>query len=144
MELPTDFARLFAPRSVAVVGASTDEASISGQPIRFLRDHGYAGRVYPVNPKYASVGGHVAYPDVASLPEVPDVALVAVGAARVQDALRALAARGTPFAIILTSGFAESGEQGRAAQDEIARIASQTGMRVVGPNCQGMMNIAEG
>lgn len=144
MKQPRNFARLFAPRSIAVVGASTDEASISGQPIRFLRQHGYPGRVFPVNPKYPSVGGHEAYPDVASLPEAPDVALVAVGAARVLDALRALAARGTPFAIILTSGFAESGDEGQIAQDEIARIARDSGMRVVGPNCQGMMNIAEG
>ena len=139
-----DFARLFAPRSIAVVGASVDENSISGQPIRFLREHAYQGRVYPVNPRYESVGGHRAYPDIAALPEAPDVALIAVAAARVPAALRGVAAKGVAFDIILTSGFAEAGEEGRAAQDEIARIASDAGMRVIGPNCQGMMNIAEG
>ena len=140
----TDFLRLFAPRSIAVVGASANENSISGQPICILREHAYEGRVYPVNPRYETVGDHRAYPDIASLPEAPDVALIAVAATRVPAALRAVADKGTPFAIILTSGFAEAGEEGRAAQDEIARIASDAGMRVIGPNCQGMMNIADG
>jgi acyl-CoA synthetase (NDP forming) len=135
---------LFSPRSIAVVGASSDEASISGQPIRFLREHGYDGTVYPVNPKYDTVGGHRAYADVAALPEVPDVALVAVAARRVPDALRQLGAKGVQRVIVLSSGFAEAGADGAAAQRELATIAAETGMRVIGPNCQGMMNIDAG
>ncbi len=144
MQSPTDLSLLFSPRSIAVIGASIDESSISGQPIHFLRKHGYPGRVYPVNPKYQSVGGYTAYPDVASLPQVPDVALVAVAAKRVPEVLEALAKKGTSFAIILTSGFAETGAAGRATQERIAQISRSSGLRVVGPNCQGMMNIAEG
>jgi acyl-CoA synthetase (NDP forming) len=135
---------LFSPRSIAVVGASSDEASISGQPIRFLREHGYDCTVYPVNPKYDTVGGHRAYADVAALPEVPDVALVAVAARRVPDALRQLGAKGVQRVIVLSSGFAEAGADGAAAQRELAAIAAETGMRVIGPNCQGMMNIDAG
>ena len=140
----SEFSRLFNPRSIAVVGASIDEMSISGQPIRFLREHGYSGVVYPVNPKYDSIGGHPAYPDVPSLPAVPDVALVAVAAQRVPEALRQLGAKGVRYVIVLSSGFAEAGGGGHAAQDELALIAREHGMRVVGPNCQGMMNIDAG
>ena len=139
---PASLDRLFAPRSIAIIGASADENSISGQPIRFLREHGYPGKVYPVNPKYAQVGGHAACADIASLPEVPDLALVAVAARRVPDALRELGQRGVKRVIVLSSGFAEAGDD--AAQREVARIADEHGMRVVGPNCQGMMNIADG
>ncbi len=135
---------LFSPRSVAIVGASSDEASTSGQPIRFLREHGFSGSVYPVNPRHETVGGHRAYPDVASLPQVPDLALVAVAARRVPQALRELGAKGVQRAIVISSGFAEAGEEGKAAQDEIATIAHEFGMRVIGPNCQGMMNITDG
>ena len=86
----TDFTRLFSPRSIAIVGASTDENTTSGQPVRFLREHGYAGAVYPVNPKVERIGALRCYPDVASLPEVPDLALVAVAARRVPETLRQL------------------------------------------------------
>ncbi|MDQ6679381.1 MAG: CoA-binding protein, partial [Pseudomonadota bacterium] len=135
---------LFNPASIAVIGASTDENSISGQPIRFLREHGYSGAVYAVNPKYDRVGGHACWPDVAALPAVPDVALVAVAARRVPETLQQLAARGVRRVIVLSSGFAEAGDEGAAAQVRVAQIAAETGMRVVGPNCQGMMNIDAG
>ena len=120
-----NYASLFSPRSIAIIGASADESSISGQPIRFLREHGYAGSVYPVNPKYDTVGGHRCYPDVASLPEPPDVALIVVAARRVPDALRQLGAKRVPYAIVLSSGFAEIGDEGKAAQEEIAAIARE-------------------
>lgn len=138
-----DFRRLFHPAAVAVVGASADESSISGQPLKFLRQHGYAGTVYPVNPKYTELGGVPCYPDIASLPAAPDVALVAVAAKRVPDVLRQCGEKGVPFAIVLTSGFAEIGDEGARAQAEIVAIAQQYGLGVIGPNCQGMMNIAE-
>ena len=138
------FDRLFSPRSIAVVGASTDESSTSGQPIRFLRVHGYAGAVYPVNPRYDRVGGHRAYPDISSLPEVPDLALVAVAARRVPGALRQLGGKGVKFVIVVSSGFAEAGADGLAAQAELVEIAAGHGMRLIGPNCQGMMNIDAG
>ena len=139
-----DFTRFFNPRSVAIIGASQDLASISGQPIAHLKAKRYAGQVFPVNPRYEEVAGYRCYPGVAALPEAPDVALVAVGAKRVSDALSELGKKGCRFVVILSSGFAESGEEGAKAQSELARIARDYDMQVVGPNCQGYMNISDG
>lgn len=138
------FDRLFAPRAIAVVGASRDLGSISGQPIAHLKAKAYKGALYPVNPRYAEVAGLHCYPDLAALPETPDVAVVAVAARRVPEVLAQAAARRVPFAVVLTSGFAEAGDEGRRAQSEIARIAREGGVRVIGPNCQGYMNVADG
>ncbi len=138
------FEHFFAPRQIAVIGASADASSISGQPVRLLRERGYAGAVYPVNPKYDEVGGYRCYPDVAALPEVPDLALVAVAARRVPEALHQLAAKGVSRVVLLSSGFAEAGEEGRAAQQQITEIARSDGMLLAGPNCQGLMNISAG
>ena len=138
-----DFRRLFCPAAVAVVGASADESSISGQPLKFLRRHGYAGTVYPVNPKYREIHGLACYPDIASLPSAPDVALIAVAAKRVPEVLRQCGEKRVPFAVVLTSGFAETGEEGARAQAEVAALSERYGIGVIGPNCQGMMNIAE-
>ncbi|MDN3522001.1 acetate--CoA ligase family protein [Halomonas ramblicola] len=135
--------QLFNPRSVAVIGASQNLAAINGQPIAHLKAKGYAGQIYPVNPRYQEVAGYRCYPDIDSLPEAPDVAVIAVAAKRVPEAVRALGERGTPFAVILSSGFAEAGEEGRAAQREVTEIARRYGMQILGPNCQGYMNIAD-
>lgn len=138
------FDLFFTPRSVAVIGASQDLASISGQPIAHLKAKGFAGQVLPVNPRYDEVAGYRCYPDVASLPVTPDVAVIAVGAKRVPDALQALGSKGCRFAVILSSGFAEAGEQGAEAQRALTAIARSFGMQVIGPNCQGYMNISAG
>lgn len=143
MTKPARFTRFFSPRSITIVGASQDMVSISGQPIAHLKAKGYAGAVYPVNPRYEEVAGYRCYPDVAALPEAPDVAVIAVGAKRVLEAIDALGRKGCGFAVILSSGFAEAGEEGARAQRELAAIARSYGMDVIGPNCQGFMNIAE-
>ncbi len=138
------FDLFFQPRSIAVIGASQDLASISGQPIAHLKAKAFAGQVLPVNPRYDEVAGYTCYPDVASLPVAPDVAVIAVGAKRVPDALTDLGKKGCRFAVILSSGFAEAGEEGAEAQRTITAIARSFGMQVIGPNCQGYMNISEG
>lgn len=138
------FDTFFNPRTIAVIGASQDLASISGQPIAHLKAKGFAGRILPVNPRYAEVAGYTCYPDVAALPLVPDVAVIAVGAKRVPDALAELGKKGCRFAVILSSGFAEAGEEGAQAQRNITAIARSFGMQVIGPNCQGYMNISAG
>ncbi len=135
--------RLFNPRSIAVIGASRNVQTISGQPVHALAKHGYAGTIYPVNPKYAEVGGHRCYPAVADVPEVPDLALILVAAARVPQMLTEVGRRGIPFCIIFSSGFAETGEEGRALQAQIAAIAREYGVAVVGPNCQGMIGVTD-
>ena len=139
-----NFERLFTPRSIAVIGASQDLSSISGQPIAHLIAKGFAGKIYPVNPRYPEVAGLQCYPSVAALPGTPDVAVVAVAAKRVPDTMRELADRKVPFAVVLSSGYAESGQQGREAQGALARQALEAGVQLVGPNCQGYMNIADG
>src|SRR6185503_12163439 len=134
--------RLLKPRSVAIVGASADTAKLTGRPLAYLEKYGFTGTVYPVNPRVEAIGKHRCYADIAALPEAPDVALVLLGADRVIDAVRALAARGTPAAIVLASGFGESGPEGKARQEELRRAAGS--MRLLGPNTIGLVNVTDG
>ena len=137
-------AAALAPRSIAVVGASADPDKIGGRPLKYMLRHGYAGRLLPVNPQREEVQGLKAWRDVASLPEAPDLAIVAVPGRAAVEAVGQCAARGAKVAVVMTSGFAETGEAGRAAQEEMARIARAAGMRLVGPNTQGLANFANG
>lgn len=134
--------RLVSPRSVAVIGASADPAKTSGRPVSYLRKHGFAGAIYPVNPKVESIDGLRCYPDVASLPEVPDVGIVLLGAERAHQAVRALAARGAGAAIVLASGYTETGADGARRQAELLEAAG--GMRLLGPNTIGLVNLTDG
>lgn len=137
-----DLKHLFFPRSVAIVGASANFESISGRPLKLLHRYGFRGRIYPVNPNHSQLMGYPCYPDLLSLPETPDVVLIGVRASLVPDILTQAAARRVPFAVIFSSGFAESGEI--TAQERLVEIASSGGVRLLGPNCQGLANLAEG
>lgn len=134
--------RLLRPRSVAIVGASADTAKLTGRPLAYLEKYGFTGDIYPVNPRYEAIGEYRCYPDIAALPQPPDAALVLLGASRVLDAVRQLAAVGTRSAIVLASGFGESGPEGRARQEELRRAAGA--MRLLGPNTIGLVNVTEG
>ncbi|MGE0557809.1 MAG: acetate--CoA ligase family protein [Burkholderiales bacterium] len=134
---------LLRPASIAILGASADFSRINGRPLHFLQQKGYPGKIYPVNPKYPSIAGFKCYPDVAALPETPDLAVIALPAARVLAAVRELAVRGTPAAVIFSSGFAEMGDAGRRLEAEIAAAARTSGMRLCGPNCLGLINAYE-
>lgn len=136
--------RLFNPRAIAVIGASHDTGRISGQPLQHLKARGYRGKLYPVNPGHAQVLGEPCYATVADLPEIPDLALILVAARRVPDAVRACGEKGIPFAIIVSSGFAEANDEGRRAQQQIVATAQRYGVGLIGPNCQGMINVSEG
>ena len=135
---------LLAPNSVALVGASDDVTRIGGRPLRYLREGGFAGPIYPVNPKRETVQGFKAYASVASLPEAPDVAILAVPAAGTVQAVRECAEKGVKSAIVFTAGFAETDEAGRVLQDEMVGIARESGMRLLGPNCLGVFNSTRG
>jgi acyl-CoA synthetase (NDP forming) len=137
----TDLERFFNPRAIAIIGASQDLITISGQPLKHLTAHGYQGRLYPVNPRYQEILGVRCYPALADLPEAPDLALILVNAARVPDMLRQCGVKGVPYVIIFTSGFAEVGGGGVAMQRELIAVAREYGIGVVGPNCQGMINV---
>lgn len=135
--------RMIRPRSVAVIGASPQFAKVNGRPLKHLLEKGYEGMVYPVNPKYAEIGGRRCYPDIASLPEAPDLAVIAVPAKDVADSLHALGRRGGRAAVVFSSGFGEMGEQGLAQEHGIRDIARQYGMVLCGPNCLGFVNAHE-
>ncbi|WP_042880603.1 acetate--CoA ligase family protein [Cupriavidus necator] len=133
--------RLVTPRSVAVIGASADPAKTAGRPVSYLRKHGFSGAIYPVNPKVDSIDGLRCYPDIASLPEVPDVGIVLLGAERAHLAVRDLAARGAGAAIVLASGYTETGAEGARRQAELIEAAGS--MRLLGPNTIGLVNLTD-
>jgi acyl-CoA synthetase (NDP forming) len=139
-----DLGRFLNPRAVAVVGASSDLSRIGGQPIRLLTEYGYRGRVYPVNPKYTEIKGLACYPDLAAVPQPCDVALVALAAPHVPGVIEQCGRAGIPFALVLSAGFSETGAEGRALQDRLVAAARASGVRVVGPNCLGMLNLRDG
>jgi acyl-CoA synthetase (NDP forming) len=134
--------RLLQPQSVAVIGASGDPAKTAGRPVAYLQKHGFAGRIYPVNPKLDRIGDLACYRDVASLPEVPDVGIVLLGAERAHLAVRELAARGAAAAIVLASGYTETGAEGARRQRQLVEAAGS--MRILGPNTIGLVNLTDG
>jgi acetate---CoA ligase (ADP-forming) len=139
-----DLSALFEPRSVALIGASADASSISARPLRLLRQHGYDGTVYPVNPKYDELEGARVYPSIGAVPAPVDLALVVVPAPVVRRVLEECAAAGVRAAVVITSGFAESGAAGAQLQREIADVVARTHLRVCGPNSEGVYNPAIG
>ena len=108
----TDLERFFNPRAIAIVGASQELATISGQPLKHLTSHHYQGKLYPVNPRYQEISGVKCYASVADLPEPPDLVLILVNASRVAGILRQCGVKGVPYAIIFSSGFSEVGGGG--------------------------------
>jgi acetate---CoA ligase (ADP-forming) len=133
--------RLLKPRSVAIVGASADASKTAGRPVSYLVKHGFAGDIYPVNPKVDRIGELTCYPDIASLPATPDVGIVLLGAERAHTAVRDLAARGTAAAIVLASGYTETGEEGARRQKQLIEAAGA--MRILGPNTIGLVNLTD-
>ncbi len=142
MRSHTPLDRLISPRSIAIVGASSDPAKLTGRPLAYLDSYGYPYAVYPVNPREQRIGARRCYPDAVSLPEAPDVALVLVGSDRVIDAVQQLSTRGTAAAIILAGGFGESGVEGAQRQRELIEAAGP--MRLLGPNTIGLVNLTDG
>jgi acetate---CoA ligase (ADP-forming) len=132
---------LLSPRSVAVVGASTDPAKTAGKPVHFLRKHGFTGEIFPVNPRVDSIDGLRCYPSIAALPKAPDVGLVLLGAERAITAVRELAELGTKAAIVLASGYAEVGGDGPRRQADLINAAGS--MRLLGPNTIGLVNVTD-
>jgi len=133
--------RLLDPRSIAVIGASADPKRLGGIAIDHLVDFGYGGVVYPINPKYPEMHGLRCYPDIESLPQTPDLVVLAIGADAVQPMLHRCYAKGVRATIVYASGYAEAGGQGAARQRELQAFARETGMAICGPNCMGLANL---
>src|SRR5438105_5906507 len=132
------------PASVAIIGASDNPHKVGGRPILYLQRYGYRGAIYPINPTRSTVQGLRAYSTVHETPRAPELAIVAVAGDEAVRAVEACAARGVKVAVVMTSGFGETGEGGRAAQDRMLKAAHAAGMRLIGPNCQGLANFATG
>ncbi len=137
-----DLTRLLYPSSIAVIGASSNAKSISGQPLMHMLNCGYEGRLYPVNPRRDEVQGLKSYPDVLSVPGPVDAAVIAVPAAHVPAALEQCGEAGIPYAVVLSAGFIETGDaNGETLQKKLTAAIAKSGVRVVGPNCVGVMNV---
>lgn len=136
-------AALFEPRAVAVYGASSDPHKIGGRPLDFLK-RGFAGALYPINPKAAQIQGLPSFASLAAAPGPVDLAVIAVPAQAVVAAVEDCARHGVRGAVILSSGFAEAGGEGVQWQQRLADIARESGMRIVGPNCLGIINAGVG
>ena len=134
--------RLLNPAGIALVGASPDASKLAGRPLAYLKQYGYRGQIYPVNPKHREIDGVRCYASVQDLPQAIDLALILLPAKGVADALEACAARGVASAISIAGGFAEAGEA--AEQTRLSEICQRTGIRLVGPNCVGLLQPAHG
>ena len=148
MELIEDqFALLgqcFQPESAAIIGASTDPKKFGGRALKFCLERGYGGRLYPINAKNDVVQGVKAYAHISELPKAPDIAVIAVPAPLVRDNLIAAGEKGCKVAIVYGAQFAEAGGDGRARQDDLLEIARSHNMRMIGPNCMGVISLASG
>jgi acyl-CoA synthetase (NDP forming) len=129
---------LFRPRSVAVMGASSDEKKIGGRAIFYLKHYNFAGDIYPINPNYDKIQGVKAYKMLSDVPGDIDLALIALPSVMVEDAVTACADKGVQATVIFSSGYAETGAEGEASQERLLEIARASGMRIMGPNCMGL------
>lgn len=128
------------PRSVAIVGASEDESKWGGRLMKYMLRHRLDGALYPINPKAATVMGINAYPSVAQCPGAVDMAVILLPKERVEAALEDCIAKGVKSIVAITAGYAEAGEEGLAAQEALVDRARSAGIRIIGPNCMGLMN----
>jgi acyl-CoA synthetase (NDP forming) len=121
------------PRSIAIIGASGNPRKPGGRPLAALEKRGYAGRVFPVNPRYDEIAGFRCYPTILDVPEDVDMAIVSVPASSVPDVLRQCGRKGVKAVVIFSGGFAEVGARGEALQLEIAELAKENDFRILGP-----------
>jgi acetyl coenzyme A synthetase (ADP forming)-like protein len=133
---------LFFPRSVAVIGASTDPTSIGGRLFHNIISEGFTGPLYPVNPKAKVIGSVRAYPTIGDVPDDVDLAYIVVPQRFVVDVARQCAAAGVRGIVVISAGFSETGEEGARLETELLDIVRDSGMRMVGPNCMGLLNTA--
>ena len=136
--------RALDPKAIALIGASENPHKVGGRPLLYLQRFGFTGKIYPINPNRAEVQGLKAYADLQSLPEAPDLAIVMVAGDGAAAAVEECARRGVKVTICMASGFGETGEVGAAAQRAMVASARAHGMRLIGPNSQGLVNFGTG
>src|SRR5882724_5127652 len=138
--MPHPLDSLFAPDSIALIGASRDLEKIPGRLLSMLRKNEFPGWIFPINPNYGDIDGLKCYPAIADVGQPIDLAIVIIPARAVLGALEECAAVGVRNAVIISSGFAEEGGDSAAMQDRIVAIAKRTGMRISGPNAEGFLS----
>lgn len=141
IDTAADMEYFFNPRSIAVIGASEDESKPSARVLNALLKRGFKGRIYGVNPRYSMIKGVPCYPALAAIPDAVDMVIVSIPSEAVLSMLEECIAKGVRNAVIFTSGFAEVGPEGKALQDRMAELARKGNMRILGPNCIGIINI---
>jgi acyl-CoA synthetase (NDP forming) len=132
---------LLAPQSVAIIGQSNDATKTAGRPLKYLRQAGYAGRIYPINPRRDEVLGERAWPSLAELPELPEHAYIVASTDATMEAIEECARLGVPVVTALANGFSETGAEGTAREARIKAIIRQTGTRLVGPSSLGVVDL---
>ncbi|MDP7545965.1 MAG: CoA-binding protein, partial [Alphaproteobacteria bacterium] len=137
---PGSLAPLFDPQVIAIIGASDNVLKFGGRPIRFMKEAGYAGTIYPVNPRGGMIQGLQAYKDIREVPETVDLCVVTVPAPLVVEAVRNCVTAGVRSVVIFSSGFAEVSAEGAQWQAELEAMVQSSGIRMVGPNCMGVLN----
>ena len=132
---------LLAPQSVAIIGQSDDATKTAGRPLKYLRQAGYAGRIYPINPRRDTVLGERAWPSLAALPEVPEHAYIVASTEATMAAIEECGRLGVPVVTALANGFSETGAEGTAREARIREIIKETGTRIVGPSSLGVVDL---
>ncbi len=130
----------FQPRSIAIVGASANPDKLGYTVLNNVLTGGYPGAVYPINPKAGQILGHTAYADVGALPETPDLVVIVIPYQQVPAALRECGKKGVPAVVVISAGFREAGREGMARETELIEVVKQYKMRLVGPNCLGVID----
>lgn len=147
MNKPNDMARpsladcMFRPRAVALIGASADPAKNNSRPQRYLTEAGFPGKIVPINPGRNEIMGQTCYPALDSVPFDIDHAFIMVPAAAIEDVIAQCGRKGVPVVTIFTAGFAEMGDEGLALQKRIVIAARTANVRILGPNCIGLINV---
>lgn len=136
-----DLDRLFEPSAIALVGASADPEKLAGRPLRYLEAHGYGGDIHLVNPRHDEIDGRPCHDSVTDVPARIDLALVLVPAPVAATVVRDCGEAGVPFAVVVASGFGETGEGGEALEADLLAAAHEGGVRLVGPNSEGLVNV---
>jgi Acyl-CoA synthetase (NDP forming) len=133
--------QFFNPKSVAIIGASSDPKKLGGKPIRYMLERGYEGQIYPINKRAETIQGLKAYPSLSDVPGPVDQALIIVPASAALAALQECIDKGIKAVQVLSSGFAEESEEGARQQNEMVALARQHGVRLLGPNCLGIVSV---
>lgn len=135
--------KLLHPQSIAILGASNNPVKLSGRPLDYLKRFGFTGRIIPINPTRAEVQGLPSYRSLDDVDGDIDLAMIMLAADQVVEGVRACAQRGVAVAIVGAAGFAEAGEHGEKLQNELREVVEETGIRVLGPNCLGMISVRD-